>query len=226
LITHLVAEPVPSEDGLIFWIGLMMARQLLFVRHAQIAPQYAGRYVGRTDVPLARHGVQQAEKLVALLRSRKPERCVCSPLLRARQTAEVLCEPIGLPVEVDEDLREIDFGHWEGRTFAEIAALDSAAVARWAELSDDFAFPGGESVGGFFTRVGRVADRLAAGPTRVVLVVAHGGVIRGSVCHFLGLPPRHYLRFDVRHATCTTVDLMEGRGVLTGLNEQCDSERV
>jgi alpha-ribazole phosphatase len=203
-----------------------MARQLLFVRHARIAPRYAGRYVGRTDVPLEPHGLKQAEQLVALLRSRKPERCYCSPLVRARQTADVICDSIGLPVEVDEDLREIDFGRWEGRTFEEIAALDSAAVGRWAALSDDFAFPGGESVGGFFTRVGRAADRLAADPTRVALVVTHGGVIRGSLCHFLGLPPRHYLLFDVRHATCTTIDLMEGRGVLTGLNEQCGSERV
>ena len=203
-----------------------MACQLLLVRHAAIAPQYAGRYVGSTDVPAEPDGLQQAHELERLVRTRRPCRCFCSPLVRARHTAEVICEAMDLRVEVDEDLREVDFGRWEGKAFDEIAAEDPEAVDRWAEFSHDFAFPGGESVGGFLTRIHRAARRLAGDTAEVVLAVTHAGVIRGMICHLLGLPSRHYLLFNIRHATCTTLDLVEGKGVLSGLNEQCTSVRT
>ena len=215
-----------SEDGLFYWVMRVMASQLLLVRHAEIAPQYAGRYVGSTDVPAEPHGLQQVRRLARLVGSRKPGRCFCSPLLRARETAEVICESTGLRAEIDNDLREVDFGQWEGKTFDEIAAEDPETVDRWAAFSDDFAFPGGESIGGFLTRICRAAQRLAEDTTDVVLAVTHAGVIRGMICHFLGLHSRHYLLFDVRHATCTTIDLVGGKGVLRGLNEQCVPERM
>lgn len=203
-----------------------MACQLLLIRHADIAPRYAGRLVGSTNVPLEPHGFEQAETLAKLVRSKKPERCFSSPLLRSHQTAQVICQSTDLVIEVDEDLREIDFGQWEGETFGEIAAKTPEATNRWAEFPDDFAFPGGESIGSFLARIRRAADRLARDPARVILAVTHGGVVRAMVCHFLGLDPRNYLLFDVRHATCATIDLADGKGVLSGLNEQCVSERT
>lgn len=153
-----------------------MASQLLLVRHANIAPQYAGRYVGSTDVPAEPHGLQQARELAKLVRSRRLGRCFCSPLVRARQTAEVICESTDLRTQVDDDLREVDFGQWEGKTFDEIAAEDPETVDRWADFSEDFAFPGGESVGGFLARIRRAARRLAEDSAGVVLAVTHAGV--------------------------------------------------
>jgi alpha-ribazole phosphatase len=223
---YLVIEPVPSKDGLSCWMTRVMARQLLLVRHAGIAPRDTGRYVGSTEVPLEPQGLQQAKALGELVRSKRPERCFSSPLIRARQTAQVICQLAGLLVEVDKDLREVDFGQWEGKTFDEIAAENPEAVNHWADFSDDFTFPDGESVESFLTRIHQAADRLAADPADVVLAVTHGGVIRGMLCYLLGLHARHYLAFNIQHATCTTVDLLNGRGILSGLNEQCVSERI
>lgn len=177
-------------------------------------------------MPAAPHGLQQARGLAKLVRSKGPGRCFCSPLVRASQTAEVIGNSTGLRVEVDKDLREIDFGQWEGKTFGQIAAEDPEAIDRWAEFSEEFAFPGGESVGGFLTRIRRAAHHLEEDPADVVVAVTHAGVIRGMICHLLGLPSRHYLLFDVRHAACTTIDLADGKGVLSGLNEQCVSPRI
>jgi broad specificity phosphatase PhoE len=182
--------------------------------------------VGSTEVPLEPQGLQQAKALGESVRSRRPERCFSSPFIRARQTAQVICQLAGLLVEVDKDLREVDFGQWEGKTFDEIAAENPEAVSHWADFSDDFAFPGGESVESFLTRIHQAADRLAADPADVVLAVTHGGVICGMLCHLLGLHARHYLAFNIQHATCTTVDLLGGRGILSGLNERCVSERI
>lgn len=201
-----------------------MASRLLLVRHADIAPQYAGQYVGSTDVPAEPHGLQQARQVAELVQATRPGRCFCSPLLRARQTAELICDLTGLEIRVDEDIREVDFGQWEGRKFEQIAADDPEAVDRWADFSEAFTFPGGESVGDFLTRIRRAARRFATDPAEVVLAVTHAGVIRGMICHFLGLHPRHYLLFNVRHAACTTIDLYGGKGVLSGLNEQSPSQ--
>jgi len=118
-----------------------------------------------------------------------------------------------------ENLREIDFGRWEGMSFAEIAAADPAAVDRWAALDDAFAFPEGEGIKAFRERIGAAAERIAADPAGTVVVFAHGGVIRFLICHFLGLPDRHHLLFDIRPASISEIRIDGGCGVLTRLND-------
>ncbi len=150
------------------------------------------RFVGRTDIPLAPEGAEQARALARLLPALQPGRCIASPLMRAQETARLLVEPIGLGVETDPDLREVDFGVWEGKTFQEVRAADPAGVGRWENLSGAFSCPGGESLEQFSARVRSVADRLTAHPSEVVLAVTHGGVIRALLCHVLGLGLSHF----------------------------------
>jgi broad specificity phosphatase PhoE len=176
------------------------------------------RFVGRTDIPLDPKGPDQARALASLLAVLRPGQCVASPLMRAWATARVLAEPIGLKVETDPDLREVDFGMWEGKTLREVQAVDPAGAERWEKPSDDFSFPGGESLERFCARVRGVADRLTAHPSGVVLAVTHGGVIRALLCHLLGLGVQHFRCFHVPYASLTTLTVFEGRGVLTGLN--------
>ena len=120
-------------------------------------------------------------------------------------------------LRVDDDLREIDFGRCEGRTFDEVAREDPSLAARWAALEPDFAFPGGERLGDFFDRVRRAAVRLARDDVPTVMAVTHKGVIRAMICHFLGLEPWQYVLFDVGYAAAATIDLFDGKGVLTSL---------
>lgn len=194
------------------------ASQLLLVRHAAVPPAMRDRFVGRTDIPLDPEGPDQARAMASLLAALRPDRCVASPLMRARATARVLAEPIGLEVETDLDLCEVDFGMWEGKTLREVQAVDPAGAERWEKPSGDFGFPGGESLERFCARVRGVAERLTAHPSGVVLAVTHGGVIRALLCHFLGLGVAHFRRFHVPYASLTMLTVFEGRGVLTGLN--------
>lgn len=195
-----------------------MANRLLLVRHADMGPKYAGKYLGATDAPLPFGAAETARPLVPLVRSAAPECCYCSPMLRCIATANVVAQDLNLSVEFDPDLREVDLGLWEGLSFAEISKSWPADVARWAQFAPDFKFPGGEAVAAFLERCQRAADRLAGRPEDAVVVFTHGGVIRTMVCYLLGLEPRHYLLFNVKPATVTTLDLFEGKGVLTGLN--------
>lgn len=200
-----------------------MTERLILARHAQVDPRYAGRFLGRTDVPLSDLGRRQAAALAAAIQKKQVDAFCASPLRRAHQTAELL----GPDAQPDADLREIDFGRWEGCSFEEIAAAGPPEqIDRWRRFDLAFCFPDGESLGGFVARVAQVADRISAGQSKTTLAVTHGGVIRAMICHLLGLEARHYLRFEVPPASITTIDLFDGGGVLTGLGDVCHLEDI
>ena len=204
-----------------------MTNRLVLARHAVVEPHGSGRFLGSTDLPLCELGTRQAAALARRLQKLPLDQIFSSPLRRARQTADLL----GQDVEVDEDLREVDFGRWEGLSFEEISASDDgndnggngnhASIDRWSSFDPRFTFPGGESLDGFVARVARAADRLAECAGENVLAVAHGGVIRSMICHLLGLQPKNYLLFNVKPASITTIDLFDGRGVLVGFSDVC-----
>lgn len=197
-----------------------MAERLILIRHGDLGNHCRGRYIGRTDAPLSAEGGRQAAALAGPL-ARLPDgsSLLVSPLRRTLETAAIALRP-GANFVVDPDLREIDFGRWEGMGFAEILAADPAAVDRWAALAEDFAFPEGESIGNFRKRIGAAAKRIAADPAETAVVVTHGGVIRFLICHFLGLPDRAHLLFDVQPASISEIRIDGGKGVLTLLNER------
>ncbi|HYW79396.1 MAG TPA: histidine phosphatase family protein, partial [Thermoguttaceae bacterium] len=146
-----------------------------------------------------------------------------SPMRRAVETAGAFDHAL----QHDPDLREIDFGRWEGRSFDEISASDrESQIDRWSRFDPQFSFPDGESLGKFVTRIAQAADRLASDASDTVVAITHGGVIRTMICHLLGLEPKNYLLFDVKPASITTIDLFDGRGVLTGLGDTCHLKEI
>ena len=195
-----------------------MAQRLILVRHALPEGAPKGAFLGRTDLPLSTEGQQQASTLLPLLRRFKPGKCYCSPLLRAQQTAEIMLANTDIPFQTDDELREIDFGKWELKTFKEVAGQNTHAIKQWSNFEHTFAFPGGESLGKFLARMRRVQRRLSQDPAETVLVITHGGVVRSLICRFLGIRPRDYLLFDVAHATCAVIEVFNNKGVLSGLN--------
>jgi alpha-ribazole phosphatase len=194
--------------------------QVFLIRHGDTGEALNGRFVGRQDVPLSPLGRQQG---AALARCSELQRCreaFCSPMLRARETLEQ--SGLDLVCQQDEDLREIDFGQWEALSFAEITRDYPVEVDRWARLEHDFRFPEGEAFAAFLQRIQKAAERIAraaAARKKPVAVFAHGGVIRILICHWLGLPARHYLVFEIDPASISTVRLFGDRGVLMRLND-------
>jgi alpha-ribazole phosphatase len=196
-----------------------MANQLILIRHGDLGDRCRGRYIGRTDALLSVEGRRQAAALTRPLARLNGALFLASPLRRTRETAEIALGAKGV-FEIDDNLREIDFGRWEGMSFTEIAAADPAAVDRWAALDDAFAYPEGEGIKAFRERIRTVAERCAADPAGTVVLFTHGGVIRFLICHFLGLADRHHLLFDVRPASISEIRIEGGKGVLTLLNDR------
>jgi broad specificity phosphatase PhoE len=197
----------------------MPPKKILLARHCSTGERYRGCFVGATDLPVGTEAPEEGARLAEVLGPFAPAVTFCSPYLRVRQTVELLVErlPLG-EIQVKYDLREIDFGRWEGSRFAELGAGDAELVKRWSAWNEDFVFPEGEAVADFLARTGSMAASLAARPEGSILVVAHGGVIRALLCHLLKLPLRNYLLFDVKPARLATLDLFPEGGVLTGLN--------
>ena len=115
---------------------------LLLTRHGQAA---AGDVMlgGQLDVPLMPQGREEAAALARRLNGVRIDRIVSSPMLRALETAQIVAT--GRPVEVDARLRELDYGRWEGLTYAEIDAHDPELRARWEHDPAATHSPGGES---------------------------------------------------------------------------------
>jgi broad specificity phosphatase PhoE len=152
---------------------------LILVRHGQTAANAAGLLLGRLDPPLTELGLRQAQALAGAKGVAGARRVVTSPLLRARQTAELL----GPPVVADDRWIEVDYGRYDGTPLVEVPA------AMWAAWRADpsWAPEGGESLAAVGCRVRDACDELAdevAGAD--VVVVSHVSPIKAAVAWALG----------------------------------------
>ncbi|TKB27412.1 histidine phosphatase family protein [Desulfopila sp. IMCC35006] len=192
----------------------MQEKELYFLRHGDTGLQ--GRYIGATDAPLTRQGREQVRKTGMVLRQKGIARIQCSPLLRCRQTMTELNLPAAC--NFNDLLREIDFGRWEGKNFAEIVQCDQDLVDAWVADPHRFTFPDGESLISFTDRIAAFKTELEQMGEDTLLVVAHGGVIRHLLCQLLRLPAEKYLVFDIRPGCFCSIRLYPEGGVLTGFN--------
>lgn len=189
---------------------------IIFVRHGRTANNRAGRLQGRVDAPLDDLGVRQATAIAAALRIEQPVRVVSSPLLRTRATAEAVAAAVGLTVEIDDRLVELDYGEWDGRPMAEVPA---AAWAQW-HADPGFAPPGGESLLAVGARVESFCSETLAGERGTVVAVTHVSPIKAAVCAALGADPLVTWRMFCSVASVTRIGARpDGAAVLLGFNE-------
>ncbi len=146
---------------------------LILVRHTRPAGG-EGRCYGRTDLTLPELALA-ARPILA--RVAGVDRIVSSPLRRCRLLARVLAARLGVPVRVDPDWREIDFGRWEGVPWD---AIPRAEIDAWAADLLNARPHAGESVAMLLARTRRALRRSSAPPGRT-LVVTHGGTIRAAL---------------------------------------------
>ncbi|WP_375474842.1 bifunctional RNase H/acid phosphatase [uncultured Jatrophihabitans sp.] len=181
------------------------ATRLILVRHGSTVHSARRRFSGRNDLPLDDPGRQQAAALAA-----RPFGAVAavaaSPLRRAQETAAAIAAPLGLPLQTVDDLVETDFGEWEGKTMAEVAAADQAALDAWL-ASPDVAPPGGEPFTAVDVRVLRARDALlSAHAGQTVVVVTHVTPIKVLVRFALDAPPVALYRLHLDTASVSIVD--------------------
>jgi probable phosphoglycerate mutase len=150
------------------------------VRHGESVSNVEGRVQGQLDVDLTPLGVEQADRVGRWFASAAGpaiDEVWSSPLLRARRTAGIVAAALGLPVRLDERLKELDAGIFQGLLWAELHRIHPEAHARWVSGDPDYAIPGGESRRSLAERGAEVLTEIAARPAAGVIVVAHGGIL-------------------------------------------------
>tara|TARA_B100000609_G_C17162163_1_gene406789 strand:- start:202 stop:798 length:597 start_codon:yes stop_codon:yes gene_type:complete len=189
---------------------------VIFIRHGQAEGQDTGKVLGSTDMGLNETGFMQAKKLSSAIEAMNYSRIIHSPMLRVVETMNTALPNVSGQV-VDNRLREINFGDWEGLTFDEIRAIDSACADQWLDNDSDFQFPNGEKIADFFARVEDFASDLRQmdGP---VLIFAHGGVICHMISYFINLNYQNAFSLAIDHTSISRVKIFDSSAVLAELN--------
>ncbi len=183
----------------------MSPTRLVLARHGETAWSRSGRHTGRTDIPLTDLGRKQAAHLGAALAGRTFTRVLSSPLGRAVDTARIA--GFGDRVELDPDLREWDYGVFEGRTRADIAG----EIPGWTVWTHPIA--GGESL----VELGERADRVIEAILPIgghVLVFSHGHFLRVLTARWIEAEPLTASRLELSTATLSELGWEQDRRVI------------
>lgn len=185
-----------------------MAR-LLLIRHAP-TPETGSRLTGRLPgVSLGAAGIAAAEHTAANLNGITLKRLYASPIERTMETAVIVGAPHGLSPIVDEDLTEIDFGSWAGRSFGQLRRTKLWSTVQ--TVPSQARFPGGESFLEAQHRAVAACDRIAeeAGKATVA-IVSHSDIIKLVVSHYLGQSIDLFQRINISTTSVSVVHLKPG----------------
>jgi probable phosphoglycerate mutase len=193
---------------------------LYLVRHA-LATAPGDRRLPGADHGLRSEGWNQARALGERLRRAAPAAVYTSDALRSRQTAGVIAEACGVEVVVAPRLRELDFGEWGGRSYAEIVATEPGAAAYFDDPTTAVP-PGGERVETAAQRVLAVLGTI--GGERGGVVVGHAGSLRLALALALAVPLADYWRLRLDCAHLSVLDWSAKGVIVERLNDGCHLE--
>jgi ribonuclease H / adenosylcobalamin/alpha-ribazole phosphatase len=213
-------QSAPATSSAVWAPGAAPATRFILLRHGATEYSPAHRFAGRSDLDLTPAGIEQARQAAERVAELAEVAAVySSPLLRARHTARLLAERLGLPVAVEDGLIETDFGDWDGYTHDEVRQKWPAELGRW--LADPLvAPPGGESLAVTIERVRQAADRIRARHVgESVVLVSHVWPIKALIQLALGAPPIVMHRMYLSAAAISTIDYRaDGTALLTSFN--------
>lgn len=190
---------------------------LVLVRHGTTDWNDQGRFQGHSDPPLNAVGRALAERLAQRLAEQSFDAVYSSDLARAYQTAQIIAPQ--MRIYTDPNLREINFGVFEGLTYDQIASRYPAELAAW-EADRDHAPPDGETLSVFAVRINRFIEHVCAvHPKGSLLVVAHGGTLRVLLCLALGLSPSAQWRLRVDTLSVSEIHFYPQGAILSRLND-------
>jgi alpha-ribazole phosphatase len=196
--------------------------RLILLRHGEPDQTVRGRCYGRLDPDLSRRGREQMRQAWRLLKNQPAAAIYSSPSRRAVESANL--RAVDIPAAaIDDRLREIDFGAFEGLTYREIAARYPRQYDEWMTQPTNVAFPDGESFATMSARVRTAFEqirRLHSGET--VAIVSHGGVNRILLAAALALDARHIFRLDQAYACVNVIDYLRDEPVVRVMNVTVD----
>jgi len=204
-----------------------MVKTLYLIRHGATEGSDIKRYKGSIDVPLSENGQRQVEQLAECLNVSSYKSYMnnngqfnaiyCSPLSRALKSAEIIAKKFGLTPIVVPDLRERNFGIWEGMSFDEIKERYPKEFEAWAGNPLKYSPIGGESTIEVRDRVIAALNKILDESTHTA-IVAHGGVNRIILCHIMGIPLENIFRIEQDFASVNIIEFHDKYPVVKLIN--------
>lgn len=164
-----------------------MITKLLLIRHGETSWNALGKFQGSQNIDLSEEGIIQAKYLEKRLRN-SFDCMYCSPLKRAYETADIICENINIKPIIKEGIKEIDFGKWEGLTVKQIEELYPNEFKIWTTDREKAPLCGGNdgSIKFASARAKKcLIDLVNENRGKTIAVVAHGGIIKASLIGLL-----------------------------------------
>lgn len=170
-----------------------------FVRHGESEWNIANKICGATDIPLTAHGIAQAHALGEKIREEglHIDKVLCSPLRRAKRTAEEICAVTGFPLFEEERLREQNFGRYEGTP-------RNGEEFRIAKTRFIDSYGGGETMFETAHRVYSLLDEITSQTDTVYLLAAHNGITRFVESYFRNMSNEEFASFGIGNCEIRT----------------------
>lgn len=171
-----------------------MTTTIILIRHGETDWNLEQRFRGRANIPLNDTGLKQAEITARYIAANwKPRGVYCSPLMRARQTAELVAEPFMLHERSHPGLLDIDYGAWQGHTLEDVQTRWSKALESWYKRPHTAPIPGGENLQTVRLRaLGALREIAERHPDQTVVMVSHTVVNRAILLGILDSSNEHF----------------------------------
>ncbi len=192
--------------------------KLFLVRHGEAEWNQANRYQGRSDLPITARGEAQARALANWFAESDVATIFTSPLVRARSTARMVAERLGLVAIVDDRLAELAYGQWEGLTQAEVKRRWPELLRLWKKAPDRVDFPGGECLRDVRRRIRNFLEDAVTHPGPV-LAVTHQAIIRIAILEAQREPLSAYRQVRAETGSIAKLLRQGNRLVLDSLHE-------
>ncbi|MFH7026487.1 MAG: histidine phosphatase family protein [Heteroscytonema crispum UTEX LB 1556] len=200
--------------------------RLLLVRHGETEWNRQTRFQGQIDVPLNDNGRQQSQKAGEFLKDIEIDFAVTSPMLRPKETAEIILGHHNrVKLELQDGLREISHGLWEGKLEKEIEQEFPGELQRWRIMPEQVQMPEGENLQQVWERSVAAWDSIVqAALTKQLktgLIVAHDATNKTLLCHILGLSAENFWNFRQGNGAVSVIDYpfgLNGLPVLQAMN--------
>ncbi len=187
--------------------------KIYLIRHGETQGNREGYFRGRSDFPLNENGKEQARLLAEALKDSGITRIYSGPLTRARQTAEILADKLGVPVVVEEGFNNINLGPWEGKKKEDIKREFPREFQLWITRPEELKLPGAETVMEVMERAVATLKRIVEEvQEESIAVVTHRAVLKPLIAGILDMRPPFFWKIHVDTASYSILKFKRERG--------------
>jgi len=187
----------------------MSKKNIYLIRHGEIETYGEKRYIGVIDLPLNINGIAQANKLKIFFQDISLDKIYSSDLQRSVQTAEIIANKRFTQIEKLSELREINMGNWEGKSFREIKEKFPKEFISHLDEIENFKPNGGESFKECQLRAMNIFSKIAKADSENIVIVAHAGINRSIIAYLLGVPLKNIFKFQQNYG-CINKIIFDG----------------